>query len=88
MSDRTDGGLAWDTGAVRTQTVSLVTATATADAVVLSFGAQTTDYAQGHAALRTTLLSRIALRPASAKHLRDMLGQLAADLEKSSHRAG
>ncbi|MGE0419679.1 MAG: hypothetical protein AB7O80_22985, partial [Acetobacteraceae bacterium] len=71
MSDGTDGkGLSWDTSAVETHACRLVAAAATADSVVLTFGTQATDHSHGHAAVQPRLIKRIALRPASAKHLR------------------
>ncbi len=67
-------GLLWDTDDTTTRACTLATAAATADTVILSFGVQDADDEQV-LAVRPRLVRRIALRPASAKHLRDMLSQ-------------
>jgi hypothetical protein len=77
MSDR-DTELAWDTTDTRMQVCDMATAIATADQVVLNFGARATDDIQVQA-FGVRLLRQIALRPASAKHLRDMLTRAVAE---------
>jgi hypothetical protein len=67
-------GLLWDIDDTITRECTLATAAATSDSVILSFGVQDADDEQV-LAVRPRLVRRIALRPASAKHLRDMLSQ-------------
>jgi hypothetical protein len=66
--------LSWDISAVQTRVCDIATATATQEAVVLHFGTRAPDPLQVQA-FGAELLTRIALRPASARHLRDMLAQ-------------
>ena len=73
MSDE----LSWDTTDTRTQVCDIATA-ATQEQVVLAFGARAADDLQVQA-FGARLLRRIALRPASAKHLRDMLARALAE---------
>lgn len=73
MSDE----LSWDTAETVTRTCDIATATTTADRVVLHFGTREADELQVQA-YGARLLREIALRPASAKHLRDMLAQAVA----------
>ena len=74
MSDE----LSWDTTDTRTQVCDLATAAATQEQVVLAFGTRAADDLQVQA-FGARLLRRIALRPASAKHLRDMLARAMAE---------
>jgi len=62
----------WDTSDTRMQVCDLATATAQPDSIVLCFGAKEADEYQVQA-FTARLLRRIALRPESARHLRDML---------------
>ena len=73
MSDE----LSWDTAETVTRTCDIATATTTADRVVLLFGTREADESQVQA-FGARLLRQIALRPASARHLRDMLAQAVA----------
>ncbi len=73
MSDE----LSWDTAETVTRTCDIATATTTADRVVLHFGTREADESQVQA-FGARLLRQIALRPASARHLRDMLAQAVA----------
>lgn len=66
--------LSWDTSDIVTRTCDIATATTTADRVLLHFGTREADELQVQA-FGARLLRQIALRPASARHLRDMLAQ-------------
>lgn len=66
--------LAWDTSDMLTQVCDIATASAGGDHVVLGFGTRAMDEVQVRA-FGARLVRRIALRPASAKHLRDMLAR-------------
>lgn len=80
-------GLLWDTDDTTTRECTLATAAATKDTVILSFGVQDTDEEQV-LAMRPRLVRRIALRPASAKHLRDMLSQAMLEPAGEPDKAG
>jgi len=69
--------LSWDTSDIVTRTCDIATATTTADRVLLHFGTREADELQVQA-YGARLLRQIALRPASARHLRDMLAQAVA----------
>ena len=77
MSGKADE-LNWDTADTRTQACDIATASATTDQVVLNFGTRIADDLQAQA-FGARLLRQIALRPASAKHLRDMLASVVAE---------
>lgn len=68
----------WDTSDTRMQVCDIATATASTETVVLAFGAREADEYQVQA-FSARLLQQIALRPESAKHLRDMLARALED---------
>ncbi|MGE0222152.1 MAG: hypothetical protein AB7F35_28380 [Acetobacteraceae bacterium] len=78
MSDRNAEGVAWDNDDARTQGCTLATAVSRSDVIVLNFGARDGDDLHAQA-FNPKRLRSIALRPASAKHLRDMLAGLMAE---------
>ncbi len=75
---QSSGDLHWDTTDMKVQLCDLVTATSRGEHVVLHFGARAADEVQVQA-FGARLTRSIALRPASARHLRDMLAQVAAE---------
>lgn len=77
MSDG-NADLNWDVSDIRTQVCDLATARSEDDRIVLNFGARAADEAQVQA-FGARLARRIALRPASARHLRDMLARAMAE---------
>lgn len=70
--------LVWNTSDTRVQVCDVAVARPSAEGVVLSFGAREMDDHQVQA-FTARLLRSIALRPESARHLRDMLAQALAD---------
>jgi hypothetical protein len=66
--------LDWDTVDIKVQVCDLASAASWGDAVILRFGARDGDtgVVRGFA---PRLVRQIALRPASARHLRDMLAR-------------
>lgn len=77
MSDG-NAELNWDVSDIRTQVCDLATARSVHDRVVLNFGTRAAEETQVQA-FGARLARQIALRPASARHLRDMLAR--ADCE-------
>lgn len=79
------GGLRWDTSGMRSHSSDVANAIAGADEVVLSFGAKRgADLPGGD--IGVELLQRIGLRPLTAKHLHDMLGNLFAEEDAKANR--
>lgn len=64
----------WDTADTRMQVCDIATAVSEGGTIVLSFGARETDDYQVQA-FTARLLRAIALRPESARHLKDMLAR-------------
>jgi len=77
-----EGGVRWDTAAMRGHATDVVTASAARDEVVLNFGRTV----PRDGALGVALLQRIGLRPLTARHLHDMLGKLIAEADARANQ--
>jgi hypothetical protein len=69
-----EGGVRWDASALQVHRAQIASATTTADAVVLNFGAALADEGRGSIAIR--LLRQIAVTPLTAKRLQEMLSKV------------
>jgi len=77
--------ITWETLEARLHACDVANAHAGVDGVTLNFGATwRPDESQAGVAVR--MLQQIALRPQTAKNLRDLLARLIADAEAASQR--